>query len=95
MGPKDGPEVNDLYFFQENTPGVDITTANAIFTDRNKQLSKDFQTQTSNQYKVNFLPVNFQDPVNTVNYIDNFIAKATNNRIQHFINYGKQFLSVS
>lgn len=69
------------------TNGIELDIASAIFTDRNKQLSKDFQYQTSMQYKVNFLPVDFQDRRRTAEYIDSYIANATRNRLKHFINF--------
>lgn len=67
------------------TPGVTLELSNGIFTNKKHALKEDFQNITKEYYNVDLLPVDFKNLKGTTEFINNYVAKATNNRIRDLI----------
>ncbi|KAF5276667.1 hypothetical protein FQA39_LY06471 [Lamprigera yunnana] len=72
-------------YLLQKTDGVELDLSSAIFTTRDQNLNRNYQTMVKNFYGVDIMPTNFKNLVEAVNSINNHVAAATHNRIRNFV----------
>lgn len=84
--------VQKIYFnFQNKTVGVTLDLSSGIFTNKKHTLKQSFQDRTRKFYDVDVEPTDFRDLKASTEQINNYVAKATNNRIVDFISQSEYF----
>ncbi|XP_017777866.1 PREDICTED: antichymotrypsin-2-like isoform X2 [Nicrophorus vespilloides] len=71
---------------KRNADGVTLDITNAIFTTNEFPLNTTFQAVSQSTYGVDVIPVDFRNSRGAVNTINNYISRATQNRIPNFVN---------
>ncbi|XP_044765721.1 serine protease inhibitor 77Ba-like [Coccinella septempunctata] len=70
---------------QNTTVGVTLELSSGIFTNKKHSLKQTFQDRTKEYYSIDVMPADFKDLKASTELINNYVAKATNNRIVEFI----------
>lgn len=65
---------------------VELDNANALFTDKNRPVNKDFETTVQRYYHANILPIDFQQVQQSAYKINSWVSNATRNRIPQIVN---------
>jgi serine protease inhibitor len=65
-----------------------MTGANALFSDINRPVQWEFEYLAEKVYKSAIHPVNFMNPVATVNIINRWVANITHKRITQLVHEG-------
>ncbi|KAK9889243.1 hypothetical protein WA026_004520 [Henosepilachna vigintioctopunctata] len=70
---------------QNKTPNVTLELSSGIFTNKKHPLKQSFQRRTKEFYDADIMPVDFKNLKASTEFINNYISKATNNRIPDLI----------
>lgn len=73
------------WHFSVNTPGVQLSTFQAIVADKNRPLNSDFQTNIEGAYKSEVLNVDFTNPKVAFTYVNEYVANHTRGEIQKIL----------
>ncbi|KAB0801412.1 hypothetical protein PPYR_05766 [Photinus pyralis] len=72
-------------YLQQKSKDVQLDLSSAIFTTKEQNINRPFQTLANNFYGVDIIPTNFKKLTEGVTTINNYVSQATNNRINNFV----------
>ncbi|KAF5304509.1 hypothetical protein FQR65_LT07936 [Abscondita terminalis] len=72
-------------YLVQQADGVQLDLNSAIFTSKDQNLNRIYQSMVKNYYGVDIMPTNFKNLAEAVNSINSHVAAATQNRIKNFV----------
>lgn len=72
-------------YLQQKTEDAQLDLNSAIFTTKDQNLNRAYQTLVKSFYGVDIMPTNFKNSKEAVTMINTYVSKATKNRIRDFV----------
>lgn len=69
-----------------NTSTVEVAINQALFSDINRPVEFDYAYKLDNLYKAEHMPVDFHNPTETYNQINDYVSNQTHGRINRIVN---------
>lgn len=88
--PADLTEIRKVYKYMDqalmiNNSAVELSTNQVLFSDANRPIDIDFQYKLEHVYEADYYPVNFAQPTETYEKINNYVKKKTGGRINEIV----------